>query len=106
MLKRTTVLSVSMEPETEQYHFFVPSVPFLVKSPYVIFIISIPHSPVKVVKRLCTAFKNFHVKNACTMASGCIFKNGAPTQVLRKVHKITKFGLCYTTTENIKIRKM
>ena len=60
----------------------------------------------KFLKRLCTAFKNFHVKNACIMTSGCIFKNGAPTQVLRKVHILTKFDLCYTMRENIKMRKM
>ena len=33
------------------------------------------------------------------MASGCIFKNGAPTQVLRKVRILIKFGLCYTMKE-------
>ena len=33
------------------------------------------------------------------MTSGCIFKNGAPTQVLRKVRMLTKFGLCYTMRE-------
>ena len=40
------------------------------------------------------------------MTSGCIFKNDAPTQVLRKVHILTKFDLCYTMEENVKIRKM
>ena len=40
------------------------------------------------------------------MTSGCIFKNGAPTQVLRKVRILTKFGLCYTMREKVKIRKM
>ena len=40
------------------------------------------------------------------MMSGCIFKNGAPMKVLRKVRILTKFGLCYTTRENVKIRKM
>ena len=29
------------------------------------------------------------------MTSGCIFKNGAPMQVLIKVRILTKFGLCY-----------
>ena len=33
-------------PETELDNFFVPSVSFLVKSPYVIFSISISRSPV------------------------------------------------------------
>ena len=33
-------------PETEQDHFFVPSVSFLVKSPYVIFSISTSRNPV------------------------------------------------------------
>ena len=58
------------------------------------------------VKRLCTAFKNFHVTNVCIMTSGCIFKNGAPTQVLRKVRIIIKFSLCYTMREKVKIRKI
>ena len=40
------------------------------------------------------------------MTSGCIFKNGAPTKVLRKVCILTKFGLCYTMRENVKIKKM
>ena len=93
-------------PETEPYHFFVPSVSFLVKSPYVIFVISTSRDVLKFVKRLCSACKNFHVKNVCTMTSGCIFKNGAPTQVLRKVRMLTKFGLCFTMRENVKIRKM
>ena len=60
----------------------------------------------KFVKRLCTTFKNFYVKNVCIMISGCIFKNGAPMQVLRKVRILTKFGLCYTMREKVKIRKM
>ena len=60
----------------------------------------------KFVKRLCTAFKNFHIKNVCIMTSGCIFKNGANTQVLRKASILTKFGLSYTMRENVKIRKM
>ena len=34
------------------------------------------------------------------------FKNGAPTQVLRKVRILTKFGLCYTMNGNVKKRKM
>ena len=34
--------------KAEQYHFFVPSVSFLVKSPYVIFSISTSRSPVMV----------------------------------------------------------
>ena len=50
------------------------------------------------------AFNNFHVKNVCTMTSGCIFKNGAPTQVLRNVRVLTVFGFCYTMRENVKIR--
>ena len=96
--------------------FFVPSVSFLVKSPYVIFFISTSRSQgmlrfqnvyvLKFIKQLCTAFKNFHVKNISIMTSGCVFKNGAPTQVLRKVHILTKFGLCYTMRENIEIREM
>ena len=44
----------------------------------------------KFVKRLYSAFKNFHVKNVCIMTSACILKNGAPTQVLRKVRILTK----------------
>ena len=40
------------------------------------------------------------------MTSGCIFKNGAPTQVLRKERILTKFDLCYTMRENVRIRKM
>ena len=40
------------------------------------------------------------------MTSGCIFKNGAPTQVLSKVRILTKFGLSYTMRENVKIRKI
>ena len=40
------------------------------------------------------------------MTSGCIFKNGAPTQVLRKVRILIKFSLCYTMKEKVKIRKM
>ena len=39
------------------------------------------------------------------MASGCIFKNGAPTQVLRKVRIISKFDLCFTTREKVKREK-
>ena len=53
------------------------------------------------VNRLCTAFKNFRVKHVCIMTSGCIFKNGAPTQVLRKLRILTKFGLCYTIRGNV-----
>ena len=37
------------------------------------------------------AFKNFHVRNVCIMTSGCICKNGAPKQVLRKVRILTNF---------------
>ena len=33
------------------------------------------------------------------MTSGCICKNGAPTQVLRKMRILTKFLLCYTMRE-------
>ena len=44
----------------------------------------------KFVKRLGTAFKNFHVKNVCMVTPGCIFKIGAPTQVLGKVRILTK----------------
>ena len=40
------------------------------------------------------------------MTSGCIFKNGAPTQVLRKLRILNKFGLCYTMSGNVKIREM
>ena len=40
------------------------------------------------------------------MMSGCIFKIGAPTQGLRKVCILTRFGLCYAMRENVKIRKM
>ena len=40
------------------------------------------------------------------MTSGCIFKNGAPTQVLRKLRILIKFGLRYTMRGNVKIRKM
>ena len=47
-----------------------------------------------------------HVKNVCIMTSGCIFKNGTPTQVLRKVHFFTKFDLCYPMRENVTMRKM
>ena len=32
------------------------------------------------------------------MTSGCIFKNGVLTRVLRKLCILTKFGLCYTLT--------
>ena len=32
----------------------------------------------KFVKRLCTAFKNFHVKNVFIMTSGCIFSSPEP----------------------------
>ena len=60
----------------------------------------------KFVKRLYKAFKNFHVKNVCIMTSGSIFKNGTPTQSLRKMRILTKFGLCYTMKANVKIRKM
>ena len=60
----------------------------------------------KFVKRLCTAFKNFHVKNVCIMTSGCVFKNSALTQVLRKLPILTQICLCYTMRENIKIMKM
>ena len=67
-------------PEIEQHQFFVPSVSFLVKSPYVIFNISTSRSPVmvrfkiyfdvlKFVKRLCTASKIFHVTNVFIMTS-------------------------------------
>ena len=44
-MPRRTMVPVRT-PETEQYHFFVPSVSFLVKSSYVIFIISTSRSPV------------------------------------------------------------
>ena len=47
------------------------------------------------VQRLYMAFKNFHVKNACIMMPECNFTNGAPTQVLKKVYILTKFGLCF-----------
>ena len=40
------------------------------------------------------------------MTSGCIFKNGAPTQVLRKVRILIKFGLCCTMGGKVKISKM
>ena len=89
-------------PETEQYRIFVPSVSFLVKSPYVIFsIFNFTQSSdikfqnfdvLKIVNRLFTALKKFHVKNVSTLTPGCIFKNGAPMQVLRKVRMFTKFG--------------
>ena len=40
------------------------------------------------------------------MTSVYILKNGAPTQVLSKVRMLTKFDLCYTIRENVKIRKI
>ena len=64
-----------MRSRYEQYHFCVPSVSFLVKSPFVIISISSLvtfqiFDVLMFVKRLCTAFKNFHVKNVCIMTSG------------------------------------
>ena len=35
------------------------------------------------------------------MMSGCTFKNGASTQVLRKVRNLTKFDLCITIRKNV-----
>ena len=79
MPKRTMVSDYSFQTsETEQYHFFFPFVSFLVKGPYVIFSISNftvtfqNFDILKFVKRLCTAFKTFHVKNICIMTSECI----------------------------------
>ena len=60
----------------------------------------------KFVNGLCMAFKNFHVINVRIITPGCILKNGPPTQVLRKLRIITKFGLCYTMRGNVKIKKM
>ena len=54
---------------------------------------------------LLVPFKNFQFKNACIMTSGCNFKNGASTQVLRKVRILNKSGLCYTMREIVKIWK-
>ena len=36
------------------------------------------------------------------MTSVCIFKNCAPTEVLRNVRILIKFGLCYTMREKEK----
>ena len=44
--RRSRTLESLRTPETEQDYFFVPSVSFLVKSPYVIFNISTSRSPV------------------------------------------------------------
>ena len=106
--------------ETEQFHCYVPSVPsvsFLVKSPYVIFNISTSRSPVmllfkilmffKFVKRLYTAFKNFHVKHICIMKSGCIFKNGAPPASSEKSAQLNQIRLMlYHKRERKKKGKM
>ena len=104
--------------ETKQYHFCVPSVYFLVNRHYVIFSISTSRSPVM----LCFKILMFlSLQNDFPWLSRIFtpktfvgsysevrmhFKNGAPTQALRKVRILTKFDLCYTMRENVKMRKM
>ena len=89
MPKRTMVLDYGVASNARNRtvsFFFVQSVSFLVKNPCVILSISTSRSPVmlhfqnvlKFVKRLCTAFKDFHGKNICIMTSGCIFKTVHP----------------------------
>ena len=88
---------VALNARSRAVSFFVPSVSFPVQSPLVLFSISnsrcpimlhfiffyLPGFVIKIYKRLCRVFTNFHLKEFCILTSECNLKNCAPTHILR-----------------------
>ena len=58
------------------------------------------------VNRLFKVLTKFHGKNISTMGTGCILKNGDPTQLLIKMGAETKSFVCNNVSWIRKIRKI
>ena len=58
------------------------------------------------VKQLFKVLTKFHGKNISTLGTGCILKNGDPTQFLIKMGAETKSLVCNNISWKRKIRKI